>query len=147
MKLIDCVFGICCLLSCNKRVAPGTYIFKQKEKITIEPNGRYRYYSGGVGGRYTISSGIYDLNKEKDIVKFIADSGGFFKIKVHKVEMDSSLGEMKKIVINNSGKGKTTYKKDGGVYIQYDGTASVFVHETTHAYQFEMGKLFIFVMA
>jgi RHS repeat-associated protein len=44
----------------------------------------------------------------------------------------------------NSGKGQTSYKKDGGVDIQYDGTASVFVHETTHAYQFEMGEIVYF---
>ena len=46
----------------------------------------------------------------------------------------------------NSGKGQTTYKKDGGVDIQYDGTASVFVHETTHADQFENGDIIYFMM-
>jgi hypothetical protein len=44
----------------------------------------------------------------------------------------------------NSGKGQTAYKKDGGVDIQYNGTASVFVHETTHAYQFEMWDIVYF---
>ncbi len=100
MKNLSPLLLIVFVISCQKNIPIGTYVFNSRERFIIDSGNRYEYYNGGTTGRVVYSSGQFQLNRS--LVTFREDSNNFSRISFLYCYYDNLVGAQRKLILKNA---------------------------------------------